>query len=713
MNFLTPWFLLGGLAVAGPILFHLIRRSARERMAFSSLLFLRPTPPRATRRRKLEHILLMLLRCLALLLLATGFERPFFSDNTILPNVANEGRQLIILVDTSASMRREGLWEKARGIADQYLDKTAPSDRVAVVTFDRQPRTLVTFSEWASWGADQRGALARQRLDAVSPGWLGTHLGAALTSAGEEFQEDAASAIAASSREIILITDLQEGAKTDGLQGHDWPSGVKVILERVAAAKRGNAGLEILDASVARTGDEPDVRVRVVNASDSEQEKFELGWTPEVEKIGLGSIPVNGPAVGGEMNKKIQIYLPPGQTRGFAAPRLPNGTITAALRLTGDDEPFDNTAWFVAPAKEQVTIDYLGNESANDSSKLRYYLVRAFPATPQRQIDLVSPATNAPVSAEFLIQADFAVIPAKLQWDEIAAMHDWVAGGKTALMVLSDAQVGPTLAALTGAPEIKVTEADSDYALLGEIDFSHPIFAAFADPRFSDFSHIHFWKHRRWEIPPGLSARVLAKFDDGSPALAQISIGKGNLLVLASGWNQADSQLAVSSKFLPLMQTILDWSGGAAPARAQFQTGEPIPSPVTTGDLVAWTKPDLKVAEFIAPGVPFTKTDTPGIYRAGVGDKRWQFAVNLPLQESRTAPMSPDELARLGVPLQTSPGISVARAQEIKRHMKESELENRQKLWRWLIAGLLAVALGEILLGGSLARRVKTIEVVP
>ena len=66
MNFLAPWFLLGGLAIAGPILFHLIRRAARERMPFSSLMFLRPTAPRVTRRRKLEHFWLLLLRCLAL-----------------------------------------------------------------------------------------------------------------------------------------------------------------------------------------------------------------------------------------------------------------------------------------------------------------------------------------------------------------------------------------------------------------------------------------------------------------------------------------------------------------------------------------------------------------------------------------------------------------------------------------------------------------------
>jgi hypothetical protein len=60
--------------------------------------------------------------------------------------------------------------------------------------------------------------------------------------------------------------------------------------------------------------------------------------------------------------------------------------------------------------------------------------------------------------------------------------------------------VRPTIAALAGAADIEVSEASGDYALFGEVDFTHPIFAPFADPRFSDFSRIHFWKHRRWTI---------------------------------------------------------------------------------------------------------------------------------------------------------------------------------------------------------------------
>ena len=272
MNFLAPWFLLGILAVAGPVVFHLIRRTVRERTAFSSVLFLRPIPPRATRRRKLEHILLLLLRCLALLLLALGFARPFFPKSGFSSPPPGPGRQTVLLMDTSASMRRTGLWPKALAAAGRHLDQAALGDRIAVLAFDQQVHTVVSFAEWLSWPLDQRAALTKQKLAAVSPGWSGTDLGLALTEAAELFQEDKGGEF--SSRAVTLISDLQEGANLDGLQGHEWPKNAGVQVERIDPAKPGNAGLEILDASRAATGDERRARVRITNARDSNRETF-------------------------------------------------------------------------------------------------------------------------------------------------------------------------------------------------------------------------------------------------------------------------------------------------------------------------------------------------------------------------------------------------------------------------------------------------------
>jgi hypothetical protein len=672
-------------------------------------MFLRPTPPKVTRRRKLENLWLLLLRCLALLLLATGFARPFFSKDIPLPTAPSEARQVVLLVDTSASMRREGLWSQAQSLAESYLDKAKPADQFAIMTFDRQPRALVSFAEWSSWAPDQRAGLARQKLAATNPGWMGTQLGLALTSAAEQMMNGSDAGKPSARREVILISDLQEGAKLDGLQGHDWPTGVKVSVERVEPSGKGNAGLEILAESNTKTAGDDAIHVRVANSRDSTLEKFQLAWA-----VGNGA--------------PMEIYLPAGQSRTFSTPKLTTAAPSAQLRLSGDNETFDNVSYFAAPEIERASIAWFGTESVNDPEKLRYYIERVFPATQQR-IEVLRPYTHAAFSPELLNHAAFAVIADKLAPGEVAPLRDWLARGKSALLALTDAKMAPTLAALAGLPEMQMTEASGDYALLGEVDFSHPIFAAFADPRFSDFTHIHFWKHRRWEIPPGAPAHVLAKFDDGSPALAQLTVGQGSLLVLASGWAPVDSQLAVSSKFPPLMQRMLDWSGADSPMRFQFLTGDTIPSlgsanvsPATpsisqaaTGTSalpgVEWQKPDGKKIP-LNIDAPFTETDLPGIYIATCGGKQRRYAVNLSVDESRTAAIAPDELARLGVPLQFAPDIPVGQAQAQQHHLQQAELENRQKLWRWLIAGVLAVSLLEIILSGWLARRVPTTEVV-
>jgi hypothetical protein len=691
VSFLTPWFLAGALAIAGPILFHLIRRSARERMPFSSLMFLTPTPPRTVRRRKLEHLVLLFLRCLCLLLLAAAFARPFFARDIPAPAAADRRRQVVLLLDTSASMRRPGFWDKARSAANQYLAKFGPADAVAVMAFDRQPRTLVSFSEWSSWPLGQRAELARARLAATAPGWMGTALGLALTTAADQFRGSSGTAPPASRREVILISDLQEGAQLEGLQGHDWPSATRVIIERVEGTPQSNAGLEILEAA-ASASPENDIRVRVTNSRDSRQDRLRLGWR-------------------GETGEPMEVYVPAGQTRTFQAPKPPAGMTIGTLQLTGDDLDFDNLSYFAAPEVENVKIAWAGTETAKDSAGLLYYLERVFPQTPRRKVQFATFGTNSTSTIDLLATASFVFLPGPLAQEQGAEVRAWLQNGRTALLVLTNIQSGPTLAALLGLPQVTVSEAGGDYALLGEIDFRHPLFAPFDDPRFNDFTHIHFWKHRRLEIPAGVNSHVVAKFDDGSPALTQISVGKGTLLVLASGWNPAESQLAVSSKFPPLMETMLEWTGGGVPSRCQFRTGEAIPSPNSSGTTVQWQKPNGANAS-LPSGAPFLDTDTPGIYRAVADGKEFRFAVNLRLEESRLAPLPADELARLGVPLGTAGDQTAAPKFERQRELQRAELEGRQKLWRWLIVAALAITFGEVLLSGSVARRVETKEVI-
>ena len=121
MSFLAPLFLLGALAIAAPVIFHLIRRTTRDRTRFSSLMFLQPTPPRLTKRSRLENLLLLLLRCLALALLAFGFSRPFFKQSTFSESSTGPAKRIVVLVDASASIRRAALWTDARARVESAL----------------------------------------------------------------------------------------------------------------------------------------------------------------------------------------------------------------------------------------------------------------------------------------------------------------------------------------------------------------------------------------------------------------------------------------------------------------------------------------------------------------------------------------------------------------------------------------------------------------
>src|SRR5207249_11488130 len=98
------------------------------------------------RRSRLENIFLLILRCLVLGLLALGFARPFL-QRPFANTPSGQAKKVVILVDTSASMRRENLWAQARSKAEESLRGATPVDSVALMTFDQRPRSEEHTSE--------------------------------------------------------------------------------------------------------------------------------------------------------------------------------------------------------------------------------------------------------------------------------------------------------------------------------------------------------------------------------------------------------------------------------------------------------------------------------------------------------------------------------------------------------------------------------------
>ena len=149
-------------------------------------------------------------------------------------------------------------------------------------------------------------------------------------------------------------------------------------------------------------------------------------------------------------------------------------------------------------------------------------------------------------------------VSSELPPESVRRLQDYLRGGGTVLGVVAAPGRAETLAALAGTPAWDAVDATvASDVMLGEIAFDHPLFAPLAGAQFNDFTKIHFWKYRRIKPDAFGAARVLARFENGDPAVVEKPLEKGRLIVLTSGWNPADSQLARSSKFVPLISGLL------------------------------------------------------------------------------------------------------------------------------------------------------------
>ena len=180
--------------------------------------------------------------------------------------------------------------------------------QVTALTFDDSVRTVVSFEEWAQMTLSDRAGLAQQRLTENKPTWRATHLGNALIAAAEILEDTDKREQHLGPRRIVLITDLQEGSRLEGLQGHEWPRGLEVVVEPVKAKRPTNAGLAVGDGRGRFRALPP----RMTTCASGSiippmptREQFQLRWA--------------GVADGAPLDA----YVPPGQSRIVPAPKLP------------------------------------------------------------------------------------------------------------------------------------------------------------------------------------------------------------------------------------------------------------------------------------------------------------------------------------------------------------------------------------------------------
>ena len=669
VSFLVPLFLAGAAAVAIPVVIHLTQRSRGTVVPFPSLMFLRRIPFRSSERRRIRHPLLFSLRALAILLLAAAFARPYLRERGVVDAPDGRAREIVVLVDESYSMRYGDRWERALDAARSAIDGMGPQDRASVVFFSDRAR--------ATGEGSVDPAVVRAALAGVEPGYGTTSFAPGLRMADR--------ILTLSDRplsEVHLITDLQQSGWNRAETGL-LPAGTNVIVTDVASGTLANSAVS-------------DVSIRRRRVEDRER------ITISARVANLGATDVTGLAaellINGLSVETVRVDLATGRSESiaFAETPLPPGTSTATVRIVpatpaADLLDVDDEFHFTVSPGQVLSIQILDSDRGRSDRSL--FVGRALSIGDEPPLDTrlsrVGSFDPAGLAGRSVVVLNDSDAPTGAGGEALA---EWVANGGGLIVALGVAHdrrrwTGRT-AELLPARTDEVVER-SGGATLASLDYSHPVFEPFREPGSGDFSAGRFFRYRR--IAPDTADQVLARFDDGSPALIERRFGDGRVLVWASSLDRFWNDLPLQPVFLPFVHRLARYAAAYEPERGWRTVGSIVDVAQTVTEIVV-TEPSGDRFS-IEPEVDRDlEVRQPGFYSLRLVDApiedSWSVAVNPDLRESDLTPVDAEELAAAIVPASGEDRL-VAGAGA----MTVEERESQQSVWWYLImaAGVMLI----------------------
>ena len=683
MSFLTPLFFVGLSAVAIPVLVHLIQRERKRVVEFPSLMFVRRIPYQSVRRRRIRHWALLLLRVAAIALIVAAFARPFLRQGASAVVAAGGAREIVILLDQSASMGYGDHFARAQDAARATVRGMSDGDRA----------TLVLFAKNAE--ENMRATGDRVRLEAA--------IGAAKVTSGAtrygpaiKLAESILSRSPVTRREAILISDFQKSGWS-GSEEARFPEGMTLATVSVASGDTSN--LSVPSVTFAR-------------ASFSGQERITV--TAGLSNKGDAAardVPVTLEVDGHEIeSRKATVQPHASGSVTFTAFTLAAANVRGTVRAGSDPLPADNAFNFVLTPIDPVSLVVVDNTAAESSLFLNRAL--SIGTTPTFQIDSTAAARVAPSSFDkraVVILNDTMFPPA----GGAGALKRFVERGGGLLVIAGDHTTWPTGEAglLPGKLGPSVDRMSGRSGTLGYIDYSHPVFEVFKAPRSGDFSAAHFFEYR--SVEPAPTDRIIARFDDGSAAAVERKVGGGRVILWTSTLDDTWTDVAVKPVFLPLVHQLVRYLAQYEPPASWFTVGQVLDlntrSRGRTERLVVTPSGARLTPAAASQNVKgLVELTEQGFYElrpttAANANRPEAVAVNLDGAESDLATLDPRELVASVTGHATAPANEPTAPQEMTRE----ETERRQGLWWYLLfTGLLLLA-AESAIANRLSRKEK------
>lgn len=681
MSFLTPLFFLGVAALAAPILVHLVRRTRARRVQFPALVFVRQVPQRTIRRRTLQNLLLLLLRCLAILLIVIAFTRPFFNSGSAARDNSAAGAT-VVLIDNSLSMRREPLFAEAQRRAEAALDETRTDEQVALVSFDKRYTVINRFTT-------DRNRL-RQAVSSLSAGWDGTDYEQALRGAESLLSEVETTG----PKRIVLISDFQTPGWTQASATFKLANNTQLTTLDVGGnSPPPNVAITNVEARGVVFGQKylDNLVVHVSNFSDTPKDNVQVDFQINEQTIEKRSISLN--------SRDARVV----EFSGF---NLNDGVNRCTIDIvTGDFAP-DNRFYFTlrreTPAKALIVEG--ASRGRSDSLHLQSALT-----------------TNEDLPFAFTLKSAGSVDPTSIAEYALVVLNDTgplspALADTLAKFVEAGGQVIVSTGPLTQRDSFntslqKIAPATLREAVqpkagesvaITEVKFDHPIFEVFQESgRLASANVIGYFRSE-----PNQNAAVLARFEDGSPALVEGRTGKGRVLLFTSSLGPSWNDLPLTPLYLPFIHQMVRYAGtreenpwyGLGQTFTVAKGKEAAPPPV---DTPAGAR--LSESRLTPDGDLLVTAREPGFYRLRYNDQPGFAAVNMNGAEGDFTKLNFQEFIA-GI----TGGAGSGEGTDANRGLSNEEVEGRQRVW-WV---LLLVALLLLLLESFLARRTKMVKMI-
>lgn len=669
MGFLVPAFLAGLAAVVVPIVLHLRHRDKDTPHRFPSLMFVERLPIRTAQRRRITDWPLLLLRALAIVLLVLAFARPLWSRPGV-THASISDRTVIVLLDRSMSMGHTGVWQRAVDEARGAIAGLGATDRVALVLFDDEAEIAQPLT------ADKNLALAA--LAKAKPSTAGTRFAAGLRAA-RQIMTDARTGLAPV--DVVLVSDLQRSGLA-GLAGLEIPATMRVrtLAPSAATSPRPNASVAVTEA-------------RPITGGARER----LAVTAHVTSRATGPgrpmtvmLRLNGRPSG----TRVLTVSATGDTKvAFDPVPIPVGLVRGEVTIDPDSLAADDTARFTLTSNDEVRVLLVAPDDAERDETLYIERALAVGRAPSVRLQRVRPSA---IDADEL--RDVAMV---LLWDTPPpngsagdALRAWTArgGGLVQLAARRLARRSTSGALLPASVASLVDRSEDGGGSLGDVRIDHPLLAPFRETPAALVAP-RFLRHARLE--PANGGTIVARFDDGSPAIVERSEGTGRVIELGLPLDARAGDFPLQPAYLPFVRRLVLYATGRAATPLARATGESWLLPAAAREPVVST-PDGSI---VRPARDSRATSVPlrqaGVYVLHDGETRGapiaQLAVNTPAAESDLTSISPEVL------------LANVRRGEASTMTSEAppapaDIERRQGLWRIVIVVLAVLLLLEMLM---------------